>query len=392
MVLLKLAYRNLKGAGTRAWLNVIVLSMAFVMMIYLQGLYDGIGNQNVNISVDTHYGGGQLWSPKYDPYDRLTAQDAPEVIPDNLQSLVDAGNATPMLIYPASMYPKGLLQPVRMRGMHRSQEIVNLPTNLLEVKDEGMLPVVIGARFANSLSIEAGEVFTVQWRDANGTYDAVEAQVVHIMETANNLLDRGYLWIDLTLLQEMTGLENSATYLILEQGFPPEQVPISEWKYMSVYDLSADVRAFVAAKSGGSVFMYVFLLALALLAIFDTQVLNLWRRRKEMGTMMALGLTRGRIIRLFTLEGALNGVLAAILALVWGGPLLFWQASVGFKIPYDEDMIGFLMPEVIMPAYTFGLIAMTTLVTLVTVTFVSWLPVRKVAQLRPTDALRGKQS
>jgi len=392
MVLFKLAYRNIKGAGVRTWLNVIVLSLAFVLIIYLQGLYEGIANQNINISVDTHYGGGQLWSPDYDPYDRLTLQDAPSTIPKELKALVEAGRATPMLIYPGAMYPKGLMQSVKLRGMPRTQKIVNLPTSYLAIKEDGTLPVVIGARFAESLKIADGETFTLQWRDRRGTYDAVEAQVVHIMETPNNLLDKGNLWIDLTLLREMTGLPNAATYLILEQDFPAEQVPITDWVYKSVHDLSADVRAFVAAKSSGSTFMYVFLLALALLAIFDTQVLALWRRRKEMGTLMALGMTRSKLIQLFTLEGSLHGILAAILAMLWGGPLLYWQATAGFTIPYDEDMIGFLMPETILPTYGLGLILTTTLITLAAVTVVSWLPVRKLAKLRPTDALRGKMS
>jgi ABC-type lipoprotein release transport system permease subunit len=212
------------------------------------------------------------------------------------------------------------------------------------------------------------------------------------METPNNLLDKGNLWIDLGMLQEMTGLPNAATYVILEQDFPVEQVPLTDWQYKSVYDLSADVRAFVAAKSSGSVFMYVFLMAMAMLAIFDTQVLSIWRRKREMGTLLAMGMTRGKLIQLFTLEGSLHGVLAGVAALIWGGPLLYWQANVGFRIPYDEDMIGFLMPEVIIPAYTLGLIVATTLITLVAVTIVSWLPVRKLAQLKPTDALRGKLS
>jgi putative ABC transport system permease protein len=34
---IKLAYRNLIGAGLRTWLNVIVLSFAFVVILWLRG-------------------------------------------------------------------------------------------------------------------------------------------------------------------------------------------------------------------------------------------------------------------------------------------------------------------------------------------------------------------
>jgi len=39
MMTLKLALRNLLGAGMKTWLRVIVLSLAFVTIIALQGVY-----------------------------------------------------------------------------------------------------------------------------------------------------------------------------------------------------------------------------------------------------------------------------------------------------------------------------------------------------------------
>ena len=41
MISFKLALRNLLGAGLRTWLNVIVLSFSFVVIIWMKGLLDG---------------------------------------------------------------------------------------------------------------------------------------------------------------------------------------------------------------------------------------------------------------------------------------------------------------------------------------------------------------
>ncbi len=41
----QLAYRNLIGAGLRTWLNVIVLSFAYVMIIFYNGILDGWNEQ-----------------------------------------------------------------------------------------------------------------------------------------------------------------------------------------------------------------------------------------------------------------------------------------------------------------------------------------------------------
>jgi ABC-type lipoprotein release transport system permease subunit len=107
---------------------------------------------------------------------------------------------------------------------------------------------------------------------------------------------------------------------------------------------------------------------------------------------MALGFTRGKVIGLFTLEGALNGVLAALVAAVYGIPLLSWMARTGWALPGDTDSYGFAIGERLFPSYGAGLVAGTTLIVLLTTAVVSFLPTRRVAKLKPTDALRGRLS
>ncbi len=138
--------------------------------------------------------------------------------------------------------------------------------------------------------------------------------------------------------------------------------------------------------------LYVILLSLALLAIFDTQVLAIFRRRKEIGTLIALGMTRGAVIRLFTLEGAMHGILATIVAAAYGIPLLSLQAVRGIGMPEVMDSFGLAIADRIFPVYSAALVVGTTLIVLVAVTIVSFMPARRIARLNPTDAIKGKLS
>ena len=108
-----------------------------------------------------------------------------------------------------------------------------------------------------------------------------------------------------------------------------------------------------------------------------------------MGTLMALGMTRSKIIQLFTLEGAMHAVLAAFVAAVYGIPLLMYVASTGYGLPEATDSFGMAIGNRIFPTYSAGLIIGTTLLVLVVTTIVSYLPTRRIAKLKPTDALRG---
>jgi putative ABC transport system permease protein len=71
-----------------------------------------------------------------------------------------------------------------------------------------------------------------------------------------------------------------------------------------------------------------------MLAVFDTQVLSIFRRQKEIGTYIALGYTRREVVGLFTVEGAMHSVLAAVVAALYGFPFLWWQAKGGMDHAY----------------------------------------------------------
>ncbi len=391
MVILKLAYRNLKGAGIRTWLNVFVLSLAFLSIIYLKGLYNGMQDQSIRISEDTDMGSGQYWCAIYDPYDPLSLPDAHETIPEVFNPLISSGVITPVMFYQGAIYPDNRLKNIILRGVDPNQQVMNIPTSELRVESNEYLPIMLGHRMAKSINVKAGDIFTLQWRDGNGAYDARDARVVAVMTTTNSTIDIGNVWVDLALLQDITRLENEATLLIIDKSYSGE-LPESEWEYHSLFALTKDIRDMVEMKSIGGSIMYGVLMALALLAVFDTQVLSIWRRRREMGTLMALGMTRMTLIKLFTLEGGMHGFFAVVLATIYGAPLLYLNSVKGLTMPMDVDNFGMVLPQTLFPEYSVGLILGTIIIVLITVTITSFIPVRKLAKLKPTDALRGKMS
>jgi ABC-type lipoprotein release transport system permease subunit len=391
VILLKLAVKNLLGAGLRTWLNVFVLSLSFVLIIFSQGLIQGMNKQAEEAMIASEVGGGHFQHPAYDPYDPLTLTDAHGPVPAPLAALAAAGKAVPVLVAQGTIYPEGRLYTVLVKGIDPGQTVLNLPTSLLAAPlDVDEIPVLIGTRMAKTTGLKKSDTFTLQWRDARGTFDALDATVVEVFSTTVQTVDSGQIWIPLARLREMTGLPGEATYVVLAPGTPIPEA--GGWVLRSRDDFLADLRAMVQAKTVGSTIIYIVFLSLAMLAIFDTQVLSIFRRRREMGTLMALGFTRGRVIALFTLEGMFNGVLGALVAAVYGIPLLAWIARTGWAMPANVDSYGFAIGERLFPSFGAGLVAGTTLLVLVVTTIVSFLPTRRIARLKPTEALRGRTS
>jgi len=381
---IKLALRNLLGAGLRTWLNVIVLSFSYVIIIWYQGLIDGWNVQARRDMIAWEIAQGQFWHEGYDPFDPFTLEDSHAKIPEKLTS----ENVAPILITQGTIYPEGRIQGVILKGIAQDQQILRLPTDLL-VKENGEIPVLIGKRMATNNKLNEGDYLTLRWRDSNGTFDATEVRIAGIFKTDVPSVDKGHIWLSLQDLQQMTQSEGEAT-MIVSGSESLSGMDMPGWEYKSLDFLLADLDQIIKQKSVGGSIMYILLLLLAMLAIFDTQILSIFRRQKEIGTFIALGMTRKQVVRLFTIEGGMNSVLAALVGAVYGVPLLIWQNNAGYAMPYNTDDIGIAISEVIYPSYSFGLILGTIIIVMVTATIVSYMPARKIAKMNPTDAIKGK--
>jgi ABC-type lipoprotein release transport system permease subunit len=388
MIAFKLAYRNLVGAGLRTWLNAIVLSLAFVVIIWHKGLLDGWNRQARRDTIDWEIGGGQYWHQKYDPYDPFTIADSHGPMPEEMRVEIVNGTLTPILISQAAIYPGGRMQNILIKGIDPEQGILRIPSEKLKTEiDE--IPAIIGTRMASNNKFNMGDLVTLRWRDTHGTFDAAEAKIVGIFKTNVPAIDSAQIWIPLERLRRMMQMPSEATIVVADKDAGISRT-FPGWTFKGHDILLAELDQIIKQKTVGGSVMYIMLLLLAMLAIFDTQVLSIFRRQKEIGTDMALGMTRGQVVRLFTVEGAMHSILAAILAAIYGIPLLWLQSVKGFALPQGMDDYGLAVSEKISPVYSIGLILGTILLVFISAIIVSYLPARKIAKMKPTDAIKGK--
>jgi len=334
-------------------------------------------------------GGGQYWHESYDPYDPFTIEDSHAPVPELAQVTINKGTLTPILISQGSIYPDGRVQSVFIKGIDPNQSVIELPTSHLNT-DIDAIPAILGSNMAKNNKLNVGDYVTVRWRDTKGTFDAAEAKIVYIFKVDVPTVDGGILWIPIEKHREMVQLPNEATIFVTGKNIGSIGI-LSGFTFKNNDFLLQDFRDMIKMKNVGGYIMFLFLLSLALVAIFDTQVLSIFRRQKEIGTHVALGMTQGQVIKLFTIEGAMHAVLAAILGAIYGIPLLAWQANAGYRMPVDNtEEFGMAIAEVIYPVYSIGLITATISIVFIVTTIVSYLPTRRISKFNPTDAIRGK--
>jgi len=377
----QLAYKNLIGAGLRTWLNVAVLSFCFIIIIFFNGMMDGWNEQAKRDTIAWEYGNGHLINNKYDPFDPFSLQDGHGQIPTDLT------NVAPILIQQGTIYPDGRMVSMALKGIDASQTILELPTQALTASDAA-IPAIIGKRMAESNKLEIGEEILLRWRDKNGTFDAGNITIAAIFDNNVGSTDNGQVWISLDDLWEMTGMTGEATMMVATNDYVHSD--IEGWHFDDQEALLSDIDKIISMKKTSSAIMYLLLLAIALLAIFDTQVLSIFRRQKEIGTYVSLGMTRRQVVGLFTVEGSMYSIFAMIVGCLYGIPLFIYFAKAGIAMPQASQDMGVALAEKIFPVVGIQLVFGTVALVVLAATIVSFMPARKIAKMDPVAALKGK--
>lgn len=348
-------------------------------------MIDGWNRQARNDTQDWEIGQGQFWHPEYDPFDPYTIQDSHKKLSDKIDAEIQKGNITPVLVTQITAYPQGRVQNALLKGIDPKQSVLKLPTADLKNTQEAY-SAIIGKRMAENTGLEVGDRVLIRWRDKNGMFDARDIHIASIFKCDVPAVDNGQIYVSLQLLQEMLGMENEATLLVTSEQY--EGGEIKGWVFKNPDTLLADFDKIIQSKKASGLILQGLLLVIALLAIFDTQVLSIFRRQKEIGTYIALGLTRSQVVGIFTVEGGAHSILAALLGAAYGIPFFMWLDTIGMS--FGSQDYGMTIAEKIYPYYSVGLIITTLILVVLSATIVSYLPARKISKMKPTDALKGK--
>ena len=242
--------------------------------------------------------------------------------------------------------------------------------------------VMLSAPLAARLHLKPGDTFTAAvgakiqqlhvagiFRSPGELYPLDGAVLLMDVGQAQELLDRvGKLdSIDLIVHGDLAAAAEQ-----VRQALPPGvevATPGAQAQYMA--GLVGAYRLNLSVLSAIALFVGMFL-------IYQSVTLSVVRRRREIGLLRTLGMTRGQVMLLFLLEGALSGALGGLLGLVLGAALA--QAALGMVAQnltslYQPVPAGEIWLEGRVFLQAWGLAVAATLLA-------SWIPAREASRTR----------
>ena len=382
-----IAKKNFSRQGLRAILNVLVTALSIIALIFMLSLLNGFQAQATRNLVNTDVAGGHYLAPGFDILSPTEWEDHTIKVPDSLLQL-QAKDKAEVLVLQGQLYPNRRLYPVQIRGISMEQSLLKLPLDNLKKYSnnfDDLIPVVVGAKMAKKAHLKKHNTLTLKWRDKSGAVDAKDIIIVDIVDILNPRVDDGVIWLRLDHLRAMTDREGEVSWVAVRNDIGP----VAGSEFQPVELLMADLLALLRQDRMNSKILWAILMTLVCISVFNTQMLNIFKRQKEIGTLMALGMDSTRIVRTFTLEGGFAAVWALLIAVFLGLPFFIWFQGIGFDVSHlSESTLP--IRETIYPAYQPAEIIYSLIIVFVLIVISAWLPVKKITRLDPTLALRGR--
>lgn len=256
--------------------------------------------------------------------------------------------------------------------------------------------VIVGKGLAANLGVEPGDTVVLLATPASGGMNAVEASVRGLFYTSSKPFDDAFLRVPLEMAQGLMRVQGAHTWVILldETHRTPEMLQTlrtrfanagDELQFVPWIELADFYKKTVVLFSAQMDVVRVVIALIILMSISNTLVMGVLERTSEIGTLMALGFKRLKILQLFVSEGVLLGVLGGTLGVGLGLGLAEIISAIGIPMPPSPGM-DFSFTGRIMVTSTLALGALFMAIS--TTVLASLYPALKASRLEIVDALR----
>lgn len=396
-MLLKIAFKNLINTGARLWINVVIISISICLVLWIEALYTGFTINTINIIKSTETGAGQLLSPGFDPDDSLTWMESSSPIPKILEPIIRDKKIFPVRFTPAVLYFKEKNLHITMKSMPSDQNAIkiDIPSKgFLFYEKHALWPANIGIEMSKKINCLKGDILTLTWKNSKGAYDAADFRVQQIMNTSNPRIENMSIWLETKVFEKLMNESGRASYLVLaKNSFNQVKTLVKnikqKWILKTPQELTQWIVDLSDKKRKNTKIIYLLLVFLCSVGLFNSQVTAVFKRQKEIGIFMAMGLNNFKISLIFALEGIITALIAIFLVPIIGFPLFYWSAVYGINATYTQGM-GVPMPESLKSVYTFSSSISTLMLFIVILTLISWVPVHKILSFKPADLVNKK--
>lgn len=256
--------------------------------------------------------------------------------------------------------------------------------------------VILGSGLARNLGVSPGDTVAMLATASGGGINAIEAKVAGIFTSTNQAYDNSALRLPLSQAQSLLRVQGGHTWLVLldetEQTdyfleqfsarFPKDK---NHLEFVPWYAYADFYNKTVALFSQQINVLRLIIGLIIILSISNMLIMNVMERTGEIGTLLAIGLKRKKILQMFATEGFLLGLVGGLAGIAIGYGLAELISSIGIPMPPPPGMEKGYTGEI---RVTAGLLISAFLVASITTLLAGLYPAWKASRQQIVNALR----
>ncbi len=362
---LELAFRNVLRNRWRSGLTLGGIAVAVALLIWTNAMMDAFMGQMVRGAVAVQMGHVQAVHDRYaDEPSLFHALQMDSERTDRARAVPGVVGVSPRILAFGLVGHEQRSTVARIIGVEgpREVEISRLDQGLVAGRwlsanpkpPPGPREAVIGKGLAALMEVGPGDELVVFLQGADGSLGNDVLRIEGIVSTGSSFLDRAAVYVPLADAQWLTALDGKVheVAMLLEDEADPRSLvaplraalgPTPSLSLRPWQDVMPTIAQMVEFMDAYAYVLYAIIGFIAAFGILNTQRMAVLERRREMGVLLAIGVTPGRMRRLVVLETLCLTGLGALAGVALGAALTWLHHTQGFDMAAmsSGDMQGY---------------------------------------------------
>ncbi|MCH7974275.1 MAG: ABC transporter permease [Bacteroidetes bacterium] len=342
---------------------------------------------------------------------RIISEESPIMLIDiekEIKKLTDVKGYSPFVSGKVMAYRDGLTQVVNLKGIQipNEQNIYDIKSKIIfgeyKIGNENSLPsAMLGLQLADRLQSIVGD--TISIISASGIeksitqYSMPKTQkfiLSGIYNSKNNKYDTEYIFTNIKTAQKLLDFKNTyGGYDIklanISEAFDVKDLLIARLgkKNFSIntwYDFHKDLYTVMQIEKLVAYLILSLIIAVATFNILGSLTMSVMQKKRDIGILRSMGVTKKSIKRIFMYEGLLIGIIGTVAGLLFGYFICFLQ--INYKI-YSLDPTRYKIDALPVQLIVSDFIIIT-FISLLLSYFASYFPAKRAAKVNPIKAIK----
>lgn len=406
-MLISVAWKNIWRNKLRSLIVITAVTLGLIGGVFSAGLLVGANREGVTTTINTYVSDFQIHDKNYllNSEPKYTINNTDELL-KYIDTISGVKSITSRIKLSGMASSANSAQGIVINGI--DPDIEKKVTTIFEhLVDSGGTyfqtpvknPVIISKKLADKLKLKLNSKIILTFPVTAGTYTLGAFRIIGIFKTTNSGLDEANVYVKKSDLAPLSEIEDNAAHEIAIRITDDANLDYIKNTISSKYETLSvqsfiDMQPTLASASqmmNQMIFVFLIIILTALgFGIVNTMLMVVLERIKEIGMLMALGMSKSKVFLMIMYETVFLSLVGGVAGMIISFAMLQYFGKHGLFFPSVEDALQqFGYSSVVYPELDNSFYFILSFLIILTGIAASIYPARKAVKLNPVEALRS---